>query len=178
MRIGVISDTHGLLRPRVFDLFEGVDHILHAGDICDDSTLDALAAVAPVTAVAGNNDGFRCAGAGAEARVTLGGLRIYMTHMIGRPGRPSPPVAGVLAGDPVDLVVFGHSHLPHDERIDGVWFFNPGSAGPRRFDYPVTVGFLEADRAGTWHGRHAGLDPASVRALRSPLWRNRLSRGF
>lgn len=176
MRIGVISDTHGLLHPRVFEVFAGVDHILHAGDIGAADLLDALGEIAPVTAVAGNVDGFRCGPAREEARVTLGGLRFYLTHVLDRPLAPRAAVADALRREPADVVVFGHSHLPHDERLGGLWFFNPASAGPRRFDYPCSVGLLEiAD--GRWTGRHVGLDDRSVAVLAAGKHLNQLSRG-
>lgn len=176
MRIGVISDTHGVLHPRVFEAFAGVDHILHAGDVGDEEILAELAALAPVTAVAGNVDGFRCGDAGEFARVELGGLSFLLTHVLDRPHRLRPAVAAALARQPADVVVFGHSHLPHDERVEGVWFFNPASAGPRRFDYPCAVGFLEQVPGG-WKGRHLGLDERSARVLAEGRHLNQLSRG-
>jgi putative phosphoesterase len=176
LRIGVISDTHGLLRPEVFHAFEGVDHILHAGDIGDEDVLIELRAIAPVTAVAGNVDGFRCGDAREEARVELGGLRFYLTHILDRPARPRPEVREALREQAADVVVFGHSHLPHDERRDGVWFFNPASAGPRRFDYPVSVGFFERDARGRWRAWHQGLDERSREVLAAGQQVNQLSR--
>jgi putative phosphoesterase len=149
MRIGVISDTHGLVRPAVFDAFRGVDHILHAGDIGGEDVLIELRAIAPVTACAGNNDGFRCAGAGRTARITLLGTRFLVMHIRGE-------AETELRREPADVVVFGHSHKPLDERKDGVWWFNPGSAGPRRFSLPVCVGVFERVR-GQWRGRHVAL---------------------
>ena len=118
MRIGVISDTHGLLRPEVFEAFRGVDHILHSGDIGGEDVLDEL------------------------------------------------------RREPANVVIFGHSHLPHDERVGGVWYFNPASAGPRRFDYPVSVGIFEKTGA-TWRARHVPLDARSERALAAHM--NQLS---
>jgi len=176
MRIGVISDTHGLLRPEVHAAFAGVDHILHAGDIGGEDVLAELRAIAPVTAVAGNVDFFRCGDAGPEARVALGGLRFFLTHMIDRPSTPRPEVTLALSREPADVVVFGHSHLPHDERRDGVWFFNPASAGPRRFDYPTSVGFFERDPRGRWRAWHLGLDGRSRAALADGAHMNQLSR--
>ena len=176
LRIGVISDTHGLLRPEALEVFAGVDHILHAGDIGGEDVLEALRALAPVTAVAGNVDGFRCGEAGPEARVTLGGLRFYLVHILDRPARPRPEVAAALREKQSDVIVFGHSHLPHDERRDGFWFFNPASAGPRRFDYPVSVGLFERDLAGRWRARHVGLDPRSQEVLAAGKHLNQLSR--
>jgi putative phosphoesterase len=164
-RIGVISDTHGLLRPEVIDAFAGVDHIIHAGDIGGDEIIRALKKLAPVTFVRGNNDD----ASGYEIkRVTVGGLRILVTHILPRPRAAGKTVRAALQRDPADVVVFGHSHLPHDEVIEAVRFFNPASAGPRRFDYPVAVGIIEADRA--WH---IALDERSQGALKKRM--NQLS---
>lgn len=175
LRIGVISDTHGVLLPRVLELFEGVDHILHAGDIGDEEVLIELRALAPVTAVAGNVDGFRLGEAGIEARVTLGGTRFYLTHVLGRPSALDPVVESALTLAPAEVVIFGHSHLPHDEHRDGRWYFNPASAGPRRFDYPRSVGLLEL-AGGRWSGRHLALDERSARVLAEGRFLNQLSR--
>ena len=164
MRIGIISDTHGLLRPEVFEALRGVDHILHSGDIGGEDLLIALRAIAPVTACAGNVDGFRCGDAGERARVTLDGLRFLLVHILDRPRQPRREVLDELRRAPADVVVFGHSHLPHDERVGGVWYFNPASAGPRRFDYPVSVGIFEKTRGG-WSARHVPLDARSEGAL-------------
>ena len=98
MRIGVISDTHGLLNPRVFELFDGVDHILHAGDIGAEDVLLALRAIAPVTAVAGNIDNFQLGDAGVDARIHLGGARFFITHILDRPHDLRPEVARSLRG--------------------------------------------------------------------------------
>ncbi len=164
MRIGVISDTHGLVRPEVFEAFRGVDHILHSGDIGGEDVLLELAAIAPVTACAGNVDGFRCGPAGEMARTEIDGLRFLLVHVLDRPQRPRREVLDALRRAPADVVIFGHSHLPHDEERDGVRFFNPASAGPRRFDYPVSVGIFEGTRGG-WSARHVALDARSEGAL-------------
>lgn len=161
------------MHPRLAEVFAGVDHILHAGDIGGRDVLASVAAIAPVTAVAGNIDGFRCGDAGEEARVTLGGLRFYVTHTLPNPSRPDRRVADALQEEPADVVVFGHSHLPHNERIGDLWFFNPASAGPRRFDYPVSVGIFVRVR-GRWTARHVALDERSVAALGTRM--NQLSR--
>jgi putative phosphoesterase len=133
--VGVISDTHGLLRPEALHVLRGADRILHAGDIGGPEILLALQALAPVTAVRGNND----RGAWAEAlpevaHLDVGGLRLVMVHDLGslEPAR----AAGASA------VIAGHSHKPHQDRRDGVLYFNPGSAGPRRFRLPISVGRL------------------------------------
>jgi putative phosphoesterase len=140
-RIGIISDTHGLVRPRVAEVFADVDHILHAGDVGGEHVLRALRELAPVTYVGGNND------EGSDGldivRITLGGVRILLTHILPKPEKPRAAVVASLREKPADLVVFGHSHLPHNEVIHGVTFFNPASAGPKRFRNPILVGILE-----------------------------------
>jgi putative phosphoesterase len=135
MRIGLISDTHGLLRPQALAALQGVDRIIHAGDIGNAAVLEALAAIAPVDAVRGNND----SGAWAAAiphTLTLGygGLQIFLLHDINELQGRMPPV---------QVVIAGHSHKPLVLDQDGVLRINPGSAGPRRFRLPVTVGLLE-----------------------------------
>jgi hypothetical protein len=166
-RIGIIADTHGFLHPRVADVFANVDHIVHAGDIGGDRILRALEQLAPVTSVLGNNDdddGF------AIVRKTIGGTKLLVTHILPRPHKLRADVAAALRKRPADVVVFGHSHLPHNEVGGGVRFFNPASAGPRRFDYPTSVGILEGDRV-----VHVALDERSVAALTRRM--NQLSRG-
>jgi hypothetical protein len=135
MRIGLISDTHGLLRPQAVDALAGVDHIIHAGDIGREDVLQELRAVAPVTAVRGNVDIDNWAGALPETTdVCLGGAAIHVLHILERLKPTDEARARV--------VVYGHTHRPLIETLDGVLFVNPGSAGPRRFSLPVTVGFL------------------------------------
>jgi hypothetical protein len=161
-RIGVIADTHGLVRPEVAEIFANVDAIMHAGDIGGAHVLDALRALAPLTSVDGNNDD----ATGEEiARVTLGGLRILLTHILPRPHKPAERVVESLAREPADMVVYGHSHLPHNEVVGGVRYFNPASAGPRRFDLPVSVGLLEKKNR-VWTAIHVALDARSVEALK------------
>ncbi|MGH9456974.1 MAG: metallophosphoesterase family protein [Thermoanaerobaculia bacterium] len=172
-RVGVISDTHGRLDADIAGIFEGVDHIIHAGDIGDEAILYELRAIAPLTAVAGNIDGFVCGDAGVAARAEIGGLSFLVTHIIDRPRRLTAEVAAVVADERPDVVVFGHSHLPHDEIVGGTLFFNPASAGPRRFDYPRSVGIIEiASRRA--RGRHVPLDAPSGAAL--DRYMNALSR--
>lgn len=133
--IGVISDTHGLVRPGALEALAGVAHIVHAGDVGGAVVLEALARIAPVTAVRGNND----VGAWADrlpgrARVSIAHARVLILHD-----------AHDLAGEPldeVDVVVTGHSHRPALERRGGVLHVNPGSAGPRRFRLPIAVARL------------------------------------
>jgi hypothetical protein len=136
-RIGLISDTHGLLRAEALQALAGCERIVHAGDIVDPAILQALAAIAPVTAVRGNNDRGPWAEALPEIEVlVLGGVRLFVIHDRAQLSR-HPDAATC------DVVIAGHSHQPLVERRDGVLFVNPGSAGPRRFRLPVTVGRLE-----------------------------------
>jgi putative phosphoesterase len=166
-RIGVISDTHGLLRPEALAALRGVDAIVHAGDIGGMSIIRELGAIAPVTYVLGNNDDAE----GYDiARATIAGVRLLVTHILPRPHAPARGVVASLRAEPADVVVFGHSHLPHNEVIGGVRFFNPASAGPRRFDYPVAVGVIDGRGA-----RHVALDQRSVEALKRRM--NQLSGG-
>lgn len=162
IRIGVISDTHGVLHPGIPELFRGVRHVVHAGDIGGAAILDALREIAPVTFVEGNND--TRAGYDVE-RVTVAGLRILLTHILPRPSAPGRHVRDSLASEPADVVIFGHSHIPHDEVRAGLAFFNPASAGPRRFDLPRAAGIFERDR-GVWRRWHVALDERSVDALK------------
>jgi len=134
--LGVISDTHGLLRPEVVEALRGVDRILHGGDVGAPEILKELETIAPVTAVRGNVDG------GAWSRqlplgevIEVDGISIYMLHILEKLDL-KPEAAGLRA------VVYGHSHVPKIEEKNGVLYFNPGSAGPRRFKLPVTVGKL------------------------------------
>jgi uncharacterized protein len=169
-RIGVVSDTHGKVHPALAELFADVDAIVHAGDIGGEHVLAALRALAPLTAVEGNNDD----ATGEEiARVKLGTLRILLTHILPRPHKPAERVVQSLRAEPADVVIFGHSHLPHNEVIGGVRYFNPASAGPRRFDLPVAAGLMEK-RGREWKALHVALDERSVEALKK--WMNQLSR--
>lgn len=162
LRIGLISDTHGVVHARVPELFASVDHIIHAGDVGGAHVLASLRALAPVTHVEGNVDD----GAGENVlRFEIDGIRILLTHILPRPSGPAMRVVQSLRDAPADLVVFGHSHLPHNERLGGVTYFNPASAGPRRFDYPVSVGALEK-RGREWSVAHIALDGRSDEALR------------
>lgn len=137
MLIGVISDTHGLLRPEALAALRRVSHILHAGDVGDPAILDALRAVAPVTAIRGNIDRTgTCGQLPATEFVELGGYNIYMLHNLAELD-VDPAAAGI------SLVISGHSHQPKIERRKGVLYFNPGSAGPRRFSLSVSLGLLE-----------------------------------
>ena len=135
--LGVISDTHGLLRPEVVEALRGSRRILHAGDIGAPEILEALAKIAPVTAVRGNVDTASWARALPVTEVVeAGGVLIYMLHDRGQLDL-KPEAAGFR------VVVYGHSHQPKIEEKNGALYFNPGSAGPRRFSLPVSVGRLK-----------------------------------
>lgn len=138
-RVGLVSDTHGLLRPEVLAFLRGSDHIIHAGDICEPELLEQLRQLAPLTAVRGNND----VGPWAEAlkeqeSLQVEGVRIHVIHDLAELGAPP---AGVQA------VVSGHSHKPKVEQRNGTLWVNPGSAGPRRFKLPISAGELLVDGA-------------------------------
>ncbi|HTO72603.1 MAG TPA: metallophosphoesterase family protein [Gemmatimonadales bacterium] len=145
MRLGVISDTHGLLRPQVFEVFEGVDHILHAGDLGPLDLLTELEAIAPVTAVYGNTDDSEVRSRlPAVAKIELDGFRIVVTH--GHQfGSPTPEALNTAFPD-AEILVFGHTHRPLLTIVDVVvTAMNPGGAGARRFDLPASVGILELE---------------------------------
>ncbi|HVJ41649.1 MAG TPA: metallophosphoesterase family protein [Dongiaceae bacterium] len=136
MTIGLISDTHGLLRPQAVDALRGSDAILHAGDIGNPAILEELGDIAPVTAVRGNNDLADWARRIPETvDVMIGGITCHILHDL-----------ALLAIDPaaagIQVVVSGHSHRPLAKRENGVLYINPGSAGPRRFTLPISVGRL------------------------------------
>lgn len=136
LRVGLISDTHGLLRPEAKAFLQGSDYIVHGGDICDPAILDELAAIAPLTAVRGNND----RGAWAErlpetAVLQVSEVFIYAIHDLAHLDI-EPGAVGIR------VVVSGHSHKPLVEERDGILYVNPGSAGPRRFTLPIAVGEL------------------------------------
>ncbi len=155
--LGVISDTHGLLRPEALEALRGSDRILHAGDVGDAKILEALSKIAPVTPIRGNVD------TGAWARtlpetelVEVAGISIYMLHDLGRLDL-KPEAAGIR------VVIYGHSHQPKMEEKNGVLYFNPGSAGPRRFSLPVCVGRLRVESKRI-HGEFIELMAANKKA--------------
>jgi putative phosphoesterase len=146
MRIGVISDTHGLLRPEALAFLQGCDRIVHGGDIGDPRLLEALAAIAPLTVVRGNNDGAAWAdGVPETALLEVGGLRLFAIHDVALL-RIDPVAEGI------QVVVSGHSHRPLAEQRGPVLYLNPGSAGPRRFKLPITVARVKTS------GRHIRAD--------------------
>lgn len=149
LRVGLISDTHGLLRPEATAFLAGSDHIVHAGDVGDPGILDALSAIAPLTVVRGNVDTDTWALRLPEsARVTVGGVVLYVLHDL-----------HALDVDPRQhgfrVVVSGHSHKPVVTERDGVLYVNPGSAGPRRFRLPITAAELTIDGGATTARIHA-----------------------
>ena len=148
LRIGLISDTHGLYRPEITDIFAGVDAIFHAGDIGKPAVLGELQKIAPVTAVLGNVDlppwfpGFE-----TTAVVDLAGKRFLVLHNIDEIDLDPGAAA-------IDAVIFGHSHKPSARERDGVWYINPGSAGIPRFGKPVSVGIMTINQKITVHQYH------------------------
>lgn len=141
MHIGLISDTHGLLRPEAVERLRGAAHLVHAGDIGQPDVLAALSALAPLTAVRGNNDkGSWARAIAATETVRIGDVWIYVVHDLAE--LDIDPAAGGFR-----VVVSGHSHRPRIDERDGVLYVNPGSAGPRRFQLPVSVASLEIDGA-------------------------------
>jgi putative phosphoesterase len=140
-RIGIISDTHGLLRPEAERRLAGVDHIVHAGDIGRPEIIDTLRRIAPVTAIRGNVDSGEWAREYPDTTLLrLAGKSIYVLHDL-----------KTLQADPgadIDVIVSGHSHVPKIERVGGVVYVNPGSAGPRRFKLPITLATLEVTSDG------------------------------
>jgi uncharacterized protein len=136
LSVGLISDTHGLMRPEALAALAGSAHIVHAGDIGDPAVLEALARIAPVTAVRGNNDQGPWAKRLREREtLEIAGTRIYVLHDLAQLDL-DPAAAGI------DVVVSGHSHRPAQERRGGALYVNPGSAGPRRFKLPIAVARL------------------------------------
>lgn len=137
MIVGVISDTHGLLRSQAIELLRGSDHIIHAGDIGSPEIIPELEKIAPVTAIRGNIDVQPWARKfPATEAAELGGFLIYLIHDVNDLDL-NPKAAGLAA------VISGHSHKPKQELRDGVLYFDPGSAGPRRFNLPISLGRLE-----------------------------------
>ena len=140
-RIGLISDTHNLVRPEALQYLAGCDAIIHAGDICNQAVLDALAQIAPITAVRGNNDiDDPVASLPTHVKLTVQQVTILVVHDIADVG-DNPRSEGI------DVVVTGHSHKPAISERDGVLYVNPGSAGPRRFKLPISAGMLIVEGA-------------------------------
>ncbi len=137
MRIGVISDTHGVLPARIHEVFVGVERIIHAGDIGNQGVLDELGAIAPVLAVEGNTDaGWQSMPLPGRLSVTICGLRFHVGHTL-----PDLVRAGIPEG--TDFVIYGHTHVSAAREIDGVWYVNPGSAREPRDGSPPSVALIE-----------------------------------
>jgi len=139
VKVGLISDTHGLLRPQALEALRGCDYLIHGGDIGKPEILEALREIAPLTVVRGNNDTDDAWAYDVpfDAVLRVGKLAIYVTHILA-------DVPETLASD-VRVIVTGHSHKPLQQTRHGVLYINPGSAGPRRFKLPITVGMLHID---------------------------------
>ena len=141
MKIGVISDTHGLVRPEVYDVFEGVDLILHAGDIGSRDVIIELEAIAPVKAVAGNVDVDLFGIFDEKLTYEIGHRKIHLQYILN--GMPEDDNCN--ENNISEIIVFGHSHRPTKKQIKETLYFNPGSAGPKRFNLPITAGLLTLD---------------------------------
>ena len=148
MKLGLISDTHDYLDPRIPELFAGVDHILHAGDVGRSLLIVELEQIAPVTAVTGNTD------EGLPLRetelVTLGGKKFLIHHIV-TPGVGSPRIDRRLREDAPDVVMFGHTHKPYAQQVGSILFFNPGYAGRQRFELPRSVAVMEIQQGKISH---------------------------
>jgi len=142
LRLGLISDTHNLLRPEAIEALQGVDTILHLGDICKQEILDQLALIAPVTAIRGNNDqGDWAVILPEQLQLELSGYRLFLIHDLKQLDLNPHQSA-------IDVVLSGHSHRPSVHQDQGILYVNPGSAGPRRFKLPISVGYLFLDAEG------------------------------
>lgn len=150
--IGVVSDTHGLLRPEAIAALRGSNHIIHAGDVGDPAILDRLREIATLVAVRGNVDHGPWTKSIPETEILeVDGVAIYVLHILEKLDL-KPEAAGIKA------IIYGHSHVPKQETKSGVLYFNPGSAGPRRFSLPITVGKLIVQR-GTIRGEIVPIIP-------------------
>ena len=155
MKIGIVSDTHGLLRPEVAPALAGVDRILHLGDVGDPEILGALAKLAPITAIRGNIDTHGpCARLPETEVVTLAGRDFYLLHDLHQLDL-DPAAAGFAA------VLYGHSHKPEIRHHKGILYMNPGSCGPRRFQLPITCGQITISPDGQMHAEIFNLRPSA-----------------
>lgn len=164
MRIGVIADTHGLFDQAIRRHFQGVDHILHAGDIGGQSVIEQLQTIAPVTAVSGNVDGYEESGFPAETVIELAGRRIAIRHIVYKGGKLTKEGRAFLEREQPDVCIFGHTHQPKAEWFGKALLFNPGSAGPKRFTLPRAVGIIEVT--------NSGIEPIHIALNESPKRKN------
>lgn len=144
MLLGVVSDTHGYLNPRVAEILHGVEHILHAGDIGKGGIIEQLSLIAPVTAVRGNNDREPPEALyPEEVNLELGSCRFHLTHQVKAPRDAENPAMESFIQTGARVIVFGHSHIAMQREVGPILFFNPGAAGKRRFSVVPSVGLLE-----------------------------------
>jgi len=142
MVIGVVSDTHGMVDPSLFTILKDVELIIHAGDIGED-VITELETIAPVIAVSGNMDHYLTGYHLNKIEILeLGGKKIMVTHIFGYPRRISPELIDLRSKESPDVIIFGHSHFPLNESVDGILYLNPGSAGPARFAFKRSVALL------------------------------------
>lgn len=146
-RVGLISDTHGHWEGRVARVFEGVEHIIHAGDIGSLKVIERLEKIAPVTAVKGNTDKDECARFPEFTLVEIAGVRFFVTHILGKSSGMRVDVTDAIHCSRPDAVIYGHTHRYVAERIGGSLFVNPGSAGPPQLYLPSTVASMTVDGA-------------------------------
>jgi putative phosphoesterase len=149
LRLGVITDTHGLYDPAIERHFAGVEEILHAGDIGDEDVIRHLRRLAPVTAVSGNVDDYEASGFPRRLVLQRGGIRIALCHVLYERGKMTREAETWLDREQPDVCVFGHSHRPTVTRHGRTLLFNPGSAGPRRFSLPRGIGILTVEAGKT-----------------------------
>ncbi len=160
--IGLISDTHGFLDPDLVEVFEGVDHIIHAGDIGDPEILRELEEVAPTTAVRGNIDGGELRFEPLEQIVEIAGKRIAVLHIAGSPKRPRKAARELLARERPDVIVVGHSHIPVVGKVRGSLWINPGAAGRQGFHHQRCAALLHILKGGELKMDRVILGPRSA----------------
>lgn len=142
IRIGIIADTHGFFDSTIVRHFHGVNHIIHAGDIGGRIVIAQLETIAPVTAVSGNVDEYEKSGFPTEAIIQLNGIHIAIRHVVFEAGKLTKEGRAFLDRTRPDICIFGHTHQPKNEWLNGTLLFNPGSAGPKRFKLPRGIGLL------------------------------------
>lgn len=153
IRIGVLADTHGVFDPAIARHFDGVSRIVHAGDIGSRLVIEQLETIAPVTAVSGNVDEYEESGFPAETIIQLNGFCIAVRHVVFEAGKLTKEGRAFLDRTRPDICIFGHTHQPRNEWLDGTLLFNPGSAGPKRFKLQRALGLLTIgeDKVSAYH---------------------------